>query len=60
MKILIRNDMITGGGVENVMYNLIQFLHKKNYDITVVTDLGSSEEFYNIFPENINYIKKCQ
>lgn len=57
MKILIRNDMITGGGVENVMYNLIQFLHKKNYDITVVTDLGSSEEFYNIFPENINYIK---
>ena len=44
MKILIRNDMITGGGVENVMYNLIQFLHKKNYDITVVTDLGSSEE----------------
>lgn len=57
MKIIIRNDMIIGGGVENVMYSLVKYLHQRNYDITVVTDNGNSENFYNLYPRNIKYIK---
>lgn len=56
-KILIRNDLIEGGGVENVMQNLIMFLDKRGYKITVVTDRGNNKEFYNIFPDTIRYFR---
>lgn len=56
-KIIIRNDLITGGGVENVMYNLIMYMLKRDYDITVVTDSGTSDEFYNIFPREVKFIR---
>ena len=56
-KILIRNDLIEGGGVENVMQNLIMFLDKREYKITVVTDRGNNKEFYNIFPDTIRYFR---
>ena len=56
-KILIRNDLIEGGGVENVMQNLIMFLDKCGYKITVVTDRGNNKEFYNIFPDTIRYFR---
>ena len=56
-KVLIRNDLIEGGGVENVMQNLIMFLDERGYEITVVTDRGSKKEFYSIFSDTIKYFR---
>nr|WP_321399871.1 glycosyltransferase [uncultured Desulfobacter sp.] len=58
--ILIRNDLITGGGVENVMHTLVSYLATHNYDISVVTDEGNQEEFYSIYPSKAKYIKGYQ
>ena len=56
-KVLIRNDLIEGGGVENVMQNLIMFLDERGYEITVVTDRGNKKEFYSIFSDTIKYFR---
>lgn len=53
-KILIINDIATGGGVENVMQNLVKYLSKKNYKITVLTRYYD-EKFKLIYPSGVRY-----
>ena len=55
-KILVVNDLVTGGGVENVLYNLLMFLYERGYDITVMTFYGDKKEFNEVFPDDIRYI----
>ena len=55
-RIVIINDLITGGGVENVLYNLVMYLNGKNYDITVMTFHGTRKDFYELYPANVKYI----
>ena len=55
-KIVIVNDFVIGGGVENVMYNLISYLVNKNYDITFIALRGKKEEFRSVFPAEVKFI----
>lgn len=56
MKILILNDIVAGGGVENVIYNLINFLKGKNeYDISFMTLYNQREVFEKIYSSEIDY-----
>ena len=54
-KILIINDIISGGGVENVLYNLALYLYHKEYNITIVTRYYD-DSFKNKYPKNIKYL----
>lgn len=53
-KVLIVNDMIQGGGVEKLMYDLVWHWHDK-YDISVMT-YGYYTEGETTFPVNVCYI----
>lgn len=57
-KIIICNDLVYGGGVENVMLNLVRYLSKKDYDITVIGDGCTQEEFCRFYPESVRYYSK--
>ena len=37
MRILVVNDLLQGGGVEKLMYDMVMHLHK-NHEITILTD----------------------
>lgn len=54
-KILFINDIITSGGVENVMNNLINSIESDKYKITVMS-AKYDPEFYNLYNDNINYV----
>lgn len=53
-EILIINDLLTGGGVENVMQNLVEYLINKEYKITILTEYFD-ENFKEIYPDNVRY-----
>lgn len=53
-KILLVNNLLQGGGVEKLMYDLVWYWHK-NYDITVLTDYYD-EAFFQLYPENVKYL----
>lgn len=55
--ILIRNDLIYGGGVENVLFNLACYLVDRGYQITIVGEKCNSKEFHRLYPKKIRYIK---
>lgn len=55
-KIMIRNDLIYGGGVENVLYNLVIYLADKGYKVTVVGDHCRKKEFYGLYPKEVRYL----
>lgn len=56
--ILIQNDLIYGGGVEKVMYNLANYLLKKKYKVFIATLNGTKKDFYKIFPKSISFIQQ--
>lgn len=53
-KVLIVNDMVQGGGVEKLMYDLVWHWHKK-FDISVMT-YGYYREGETLFPEDVRYL----
>ena len=53
-KILIANDYLVGGGVENVLENMVRYLIKHNYDITLMIPNCSQQDIYNLFGYEIN------
>ena len=55
-KILIVNDLIVGGGVEVILYQLATYLSKQNYEVTIATFRGDKKEFYTRFSKNIKYV----
>ena len=54
MKILVLNDLVVGGGVENVMYQLVQDLCKRE-DVTVISLVDQTEEFERCYPTDVKY-----
>lgn len=55
--ILIRNNYVFGGGVENVLYNLVLYLVDRGYKITIVGDHCSKKRFYSSFPKCVKFYK---
>lgn len=53
-KILIVNDLLSGGGVEKLMLDLTWAIHDK-YDVTIMTD-SYEAEFDKLYPDNVKYI----
>ena len=53
-KILIVNNILQGGGVEKLMYDLVWYWHEQ-YDITVMTNY-SDDAFEQLYPDNVKYI----
>lgn len=56
-KILIANDLLTGGGVENVLYNMVRYLIKNGYDVTLMIPNCSQEEVSDLFEGNVKLYK---
>ena len=56
MKIIIRNDVITGGGVENVLFNLASYLQANGHEVTVIVDHGRRDVFYANYDRRIHFI----
>ncbi|WP_034452005.1 glycosyltransferase [Butyrivibrio sp. AE2032] len=55
-KILIVNDLITGGGVEKLLQDFVERWHDK-CDLTVMS-LYNEAEFYDYYPEDVHYLFK--
>lgn len=54
--ILIVNDLVFGGGVEKLMYDITHYLYKQ-HNITILVD-NYTPDFYDIYPEDVRYIYK--
>ncbi len=55
-KILIVNDLITGGGVEKLLQDFVERWHDK-CDLAVMS-LYNEAEFYDYYPEDVHYLFK--
>ena len=53
-KILIINDLIAGGGVENVLHTLALYL-KDRYKVSIVTLYGRNKQFKKQYPSKIKF-----
>lgn len=56
-RLLVVNDLIVGGGVEKLMYDLVWHWHEK-YDITVMS-YQYEARFYELYPSDVRYICAC-
>ncbi|MGN0550988.1 MAG: glycosyltransferase [Acutalibacteraceae bacterium] len=56
--VLIRNDLVFGGGVENVMYNLVNYLSKRGYRVTVAGEQCKKREFYKSYPQEVRFVRE--
>lgn len=54
MNILVINDFVVGGGVENVMYQLVQYLYRRE-NVTVLSIYNQTEAFERIYPAEVKY-----
>ncbi|SEA08323.1 Glycosyltransferase involved in cell wall bisynthesis [Eubacterium aggregans] len=54
-KILIMNDLLQGGGVEKVLFDLVNNIPTDDYDITILT-MNEDMHFYDIYSRKIKYI----
>lgn len=54
-RVFIINDLISGGGAEIIMKNIVTHLHN-DYKITVMTLDDDFISFKNIFPDNVEYM----
>ncbi len=59
-KILIYNDLVYGGGVENVMLNLTLFLVSKGYKVTLASSEYDKSNFSRLYPRQVKYIAKTR
>lgn len=57
-KILVVNDILQGGGVEKLMYDLVMRFHDE-YDMTILTDKRDFE-FEQIYPSNVGYLYQME
>lgn len=53
-KLLLTNDILLGGGVEKLMYDLVWAWHEK-YDITIMT-FNYDKRFYDYYPKDVKYL----
>lgn len=55
-KILILNDLVYDGGAEMLMKEVVKFLSRKEYDITLATIINDCENIKKHYPTNVHYI----
>ena len=53
-KILIVNNILQGGGVEKLMYDLVWYWHEK-HDITIMTN-NREDGFEQLYPADVKYL----
>ncbi len=53
-RILIVNNIVQGGGVEKLMYDLVWYWHEK-YDITIMTNYYE-DAFEQMYPKDVKYL----
>ena len=53
-KILIVNDLLTGGGVEKLLQDFVDRWHDK-YDVTVMT-IVKQANYREVLPDNVKYL----
>ena len=58
MNILVVNDLLQGGGVERLMYDIVMRYHDE-HAITILTDRRDGD-FSKLYPANVKYIYKYQ
>lgn len=58
MRILVVNDLLQGGGVEKLMYDLVMRFHDE-HEMTILTD-KMDPEFKDIYPENVGYLYQME
>ena len=54
-KILIVNDLIEGGGVENLLKNLVSYLSKQGNEVSLMIPNCSKTDISNYFDRNIKF-----
>ena len=54
MRLLVVNDLLQGGGVEKLMYDIVMQFHSE-YEITVFTD-KLDKDFKTLYPDDVQYI----
>lgn len=54
-KVLFINDMIFGGGVEKVLYDIVNYLKKEEYDVTIFTSC-KEKNFHELYQEHVKHI----
>ena len=54
-RLLIYNDRATGGGAENVMLTVADYLADNGYSVTVTTDETKPEEFKKVYSSKVKY-----
>lgn len=57
-KLLVVNDILLGGGVEKLMYDIVDYYHDK-YEITVLTDVRD-KRFESTYPQNVKYLYQME
>ena len=56
-KILIGNDMLHGGGVENVLQTMTYYFLEKGYDVTIIASPMPGQIFNDYFDQNVHFIQ---
>ena len=53
-RILIANDLLIGGGVENVLENMVQYLLRQGAEVTLLIPNCSEQQARDVFGSKIN------
>lgn len=60
LKILLENDLVLGGGVENVMQTLALYLLRKGNNVTILASPNDDADFKKIYPPEIRCIRRSR
>lgn len=52
---LLENDLISGGGAEQVMKSLVDKLLREGHDVTVAVRKGNRKDFYKLYPREVKF-----
>lgn len=55
-KLLIMNDLVRAGGAEKVMQEIVNYLSRGKYDITIATIVNDSENIKQLYNNNVKYM----
>lgn len=58
MRILVVNDILQGGGVEKLMYDLVMRL-RQNHEVAILTD-KKDDDFDKIYPSDVTYFYQME
>lgn len=56
-RILIGNDILHGGGVENVLQTMTSYFLEKGYDVTIIASPVPGQNFNDYFDRKVHFIR---